>query len=112
MQTIGAHLIGSAHEQLYFKAKILHSDIHDKNVLLKAVDGLSPGSRRVGFLIDLNYGMPTDETRDKASSGLRSVRKLYLMLRMKTNACQQVPHVLCCFRHPDMARIVRARASL
>ncbi|KAL1673115.1 hypothetical protein EV122DRAFT_283308 [Schizophyllum commune] len=70
--------IVAAHEQLYFKAKILHSDIHDKNVLLKAVHGLSPGSRRVGFLIDLNYGMPTDETRDKASSGLRSCPTVFV----------------------------------
>ncbi|KAL1729896.1 hypothetical protein EV714DRAFT_284581 [Schizophyllum commune] len=62
-----------AHEELYHKAKTLHTDIHDKNIILVDVSA-SVGSLRKGILIDHNYDLLLDElhTRTEASSGIRS----------------------------------------
>ncbi|KAL1740901.1 hypothetical protein HDZ31DRAFT_46542 [Schizophyllum fasciatum] len=63
-----------AHMGMHDDVGALHSDVHDKNVMLN--NDSKPGERR-GLLVDFNYAIPVGETRDKASAGWRSCPPIF-----------------------------------
>ncbi|TRM60819.1 hypothetical protein BD626DRAFT_366701, partial [Schizophyllum amplum] len=58
-----------AHEQLVYDRRILHSDISDNNVMIRADP---PGGLRKGLLIDLDYAAFIGEQRDTTSTAHRT----------------------------------------
>jgi hypothetical protein len=63
-------LLPAGHARLLGKAKILHRDISNKNILLGKLDTV--GYR--GILIDLNVAIDLDEDRQHTVKEARTVR--------------------------------------
>ncbi|TRM60810.1 hypothetical protein BD626DRAFT_406906, partial [Schizophyllum amplum] len=59
-----------AHEKLVYERHIMHSDISDNNVMIRARG--KPGCLRKGLLIDLDYAAFIDEKRDRTAVAHRT----------------------------------------
>ncbi|TRM60816.1 hypothetical protein BD626DRAFT_632260 [Schizophyllum amplum] len=78
----------SAHEQLVYDRRILHSDISDNNVMMRTGP---PGSLRGGLLIDLDYAAFIGEQRDSTSTAHRTGTLPFMAWEILKNG-DKIPH--------------------
>ncbi|TRM60855.1 hypothetical protein BD626DRAFT_571551 [Schizophyllum amplum] len=79
------------HEKLHDDAGILHSDIHDGNILLRT-DPSRPGMRR-GFLIDFNYALYVGTDRSKSAVGWKTCRTPFVAWELLVAGTSSLPRL-------------------